>query len=100
MENIKGQNIIAGIFANPNKKRALEAVSAAKSILDRVGVRWADCGKPDTIYEGGTVDAVSYTHLAYHKIAYRWVWASGIVAAYIPAWNRQDNGASRYCKEV
>lgn len=56
MENIKGQNIIAGIFANPNKKRALEAVSAAKSILDRVGVRWADCGKPDTIYEGGTVD--------------------------------------------
>ena len=45
MENIKGQNIIAGIFANPNKKRALEAVSAAKSILDRVGVRWADCGE-------------------------------------------------------
>ncbi len=56
MAYIKDQNIIAGIFANPNKERALEAVSAVKSILDRIGVRWADCGRPDTMYKGGMVD--------------------------------------------
>ncbi len=56
MAYIKNQTITAGIFANPNKERALEAVGAVKSILNRIGVRWVDCGRPDAMYKGGTVD--------------------------------------------
>ncbi len=56
MAYIKDQNIIAGIFANPNKERSLEAVSAVKSILDRIGIRWTECGKPSTMYKDGTID--------------------------------------------